>query len=124
MKKFNAEMKVVRFGAEDMIVTSGKFLTLSNIGNDDPFDNLMELGGVPYSRNDYDERSIRGPLSDYFEDQSLRTMNTTSGIKFYINNGSESENIRVVFGGSGDDKVSPSYNGTYTYDGKGGFVKQ
>ena len=48
MKKFNAEMKVVRFGAEDIIVTSGKFLTWGNLGNDDPLDNSLEFGGETY----------------------------------------------------------------------------
>ncbi|MBR4358007.1 MAG: hypothetical protein IKQ00_08775 [Butyrivibrio sp.] len=117
MKKFNAEMKVVRFGAEDVIVTSGKSLTLSNVGDDKPSNNSMEFGGVTYSRQNCSSVTIRNHLSDYF-DSSLKDK-TPSQIMFYINS-NESKSLSNVWI---DNNVNNSYNGKYTY-ADGSFYKQ
>jgi len=117
MKKFNAEMKVVRFGAEDMIVTSGKFLTLSGVGDGIENNNSMEFGGETYSRQTCNIKTIHKNLSDYFDSSLSKNYND---VKFYIN-GSESETLTRVWGG---DYANGSYNGTYTYDANRGFVKK
>ena len=54
MKKFSAEMKVVRFGAEDMIVTSGKVVTLSYFTDADKSNNTFTFGGKSYVLSDND----------------------------------------------------------------------
>ena len=119
MKKFNAEMKVVRFGAEDIIVTSGKSLTLSGVGDRNKNNNSMEFGGILYSRQTYDTGAIRKNLSDYF-DSSLKDKYPDE-IMFYINS-NESNNLLFVWGDIAG--VSDSYNGKYSYTGDGKFVKQ
>lgn len=51
MKKFNPEMKVVRFGNEDVIATSGSF-TLTNFGDKSPKNGIINFNNNTYSNID------------------------------------------------------------------------
>lgn len=123
MKRFNPEMKVVRFGNEDVIATSSvvKTITLSGMGSGGSNDNTLSFGGYTYvyGKDSAKKATIAQSLSDYFEDSAL---NTTSFSYINFNNGTADKNLNVLWGGS--DSATDGYNYTYVYDGNRHFTKQ
>lgn len=121
MKKFNPEMKVVRFGNEDVIVTSGvKTITLTGMGSGGNSDNTLSFGSYNYVYgNDKGNTStIAQSLSDYFGDSDLNT--NFSDINFF--NGDADKSLNTLW--TGDDSDTAGYDHTYVYDGSKHFSKQ
>jgi len=118
MKKFSAEMKVVRFGAEDMIVTSGvKTLTWSGLEDKTGNNNYITFNGNSYlvqNSASKEFKTMKSDLAAYFEDSALATK-SNSDIKF----GSYSLNSFI---GSTSERTGA--DGTYVYDGNFIFTKK
>lgn len=111
MKKFSAEMKVVRFGAEDMIVTSGKVVTLSKFNDGNTTNNTFSFGGNSYTFQDNASfYAFRSALASYVEDGGLENK-TSEDIKF------GGRSVGVIF-----NKDISDADGDYTYDGLGTFT--
>lgn len=118
MKKFAPEMKVVRFGTEDVIATSGvapapvKTITISGYGNSSASDNLFVFGPYSHQMNTSSKfNAFRNDLSAYFDadlaNKSAKEImfDGTDMNAFYTNNVPRYEYM----------------NGTYIYDGEGTF---
>ena len=124
MKKFAPEMKVVRFGAEDVIATSGKTITLSNFSDGNRSNNTFTFGGKSYDLSGvahymYSNRvqdDIFPNMATYFEDNNFNKAKVTDVYfddvalnTFYLDN----NGVQYA-----------SMNGTYTYAGNLKFTKQ
>ena len=107
-REFKAEMQVVRFGAEDVIATSG-VVTLSKFNDGDKTNNTFSFGGNNYAFSDVDGfRNFKNALASYVGDKDM--------------GGTDSEHI--IFGGKSVgviyNKDVPGFDGEYTYDGNDG----
>ena len=113
-KEFNAEMKVVRFGAEDMIVTSGvKTITLSQFEDENKYNNIFKLGdNTTYTSPGPSElNGMYAKMTEYFGYE------ISSSTKFF----SEYRNKNIL--GLRNITGAEDFNGTYIYDGVQ-FVKK
>ena len=119
--KFSPEMRVVKFGSDDVIATSGatRSITLSNFGDGTASNGTINYNGVDYTSS-----------SDF-----LNAYGATKNAG--INNGTAEMSVNKLFEheNSGTGVRSQRWNGTYTYDAnatwnngttdlKGVFTKQ
>ena len=115
MKK--PEIKVVRFGAEDVIATSAapKLLTWSDLGA--PYgDSKVSFGGKEYGSNNTPS-SIVTALKDYYTnypDWSGDISISSTNVYFSIDKGKSYRTLKILWG----DGDLGDYNGSYTYQGK------
>ena len=105
-REFKAEMQVVRFGAEDVIATSGKVVTLSKFNDGDTTNNTFSFGGNSYAFVDNDGfKSFRGALASYVGDEE---MNRTDSEHILFGG----KSVGVIF-----NKDVSGFDGEYTYAG-------
>ena len=118
-KKFETDMTVVRFGAEDVIATSGaKTVALSGMGNQSGSDNQLTFVNYSftYGTPGVSSGTVRNALADYFEDPGMAKQ-TVSNIKF--ENGSSTSNLNILWGGQSN---TDEFNGTFVYNGAGTYT--
>ena len=110
MKKFNPEMKVVRFGNEDVIVTSGvatKTMAWSQFGDGTANNGIVNYNGVNYTID---------------SDTAITNLFTAMGVSKYTGiqqrNGVVNSSINTVLGNElkNNGVSSPGWNTTYLYD--------
>lgn len=100
--KFSPEMRVVKFGSNDVIATSfaTRSITLSNFGDGQASNGTINYNGVDYSSS-----------SDFLNAYGA---SKNAG----INNGNSEMSVNNLFKheNSGTGVDSKRWNGTYTYD--------
>lgn len=118
---FSAEMKVVRFGSEDVIATSGvvaKTITLAGMGDTSAYNNTFTFNGVTYTGASGNwSVGFKSDLADYFGDANLASASDGS---IYFNNGSVEKNLNTIK--TGQANTTNGFNGTYVYDGNLKFI--
>lgn len=120
--KFNAEMKVVRFGSEDVIATSGvvlKTVTLSGLGDNSANNNKLDFGNYSYTYGQAGVTSstVRNALGEYVGDPTAFSKTTASNVIF--DNGSSTIGLNLIWGGQSN---TAGFNGTYVYSSGTTFV--
>ena len=109
-KEFKAEMTVVRFGAEDVIATSGRSVGLTNFNDGISDNNTFNIGGTGYTFSDNaGYNSFRRALSSYFGDDGLKSQ--TSGDIYFGDN-----SVTNIYKGD-----HAGIDGDYTYNGVGTY---
>lgn len=113
-KEFSADMKVVRFGAEDVIVTSGAadMVFDSTMGDSVKGNGTVTFNGRSYLMDRYDNAfGLLNAIRDYYGITSKK-VNQTKII------GDNSGILRVVLVDEceSDYGLGPGYVGSYTYD--------
>ena len=116
-REFKADMQVVRFGAEDVIATSGKTLTMSQFG-----DGVAKNGIVGFDGKSYTIDSANAI------DAFMNAFGSFYAPSTHINAGSERTNqsLESVLNLEVTRETgvkNSAYNGTYVYDGSE-FKKQ
>lgn len=112
-REFKPEMTVVRFGAEDVIATSGERVGLTNFYDGINDNNTFSFNGKDYTISNNDTfYTFRKDLGDYVGDTSLKT---AYGNKIYFG----SDTVNDIYKGD-----HSGVDGTYTYIGGGKFRKQ
>ena len=123
MKKFSADMKVVRFGAEDVIVTSGvaDMVFHSTMGDNTPGGNVTFDGGL-YPINYDDDVSMYNLLKAIGEKYKIGTNYTKTAI---VSN-SGRDNLRNLLYDEINEGLGPGWVGSYMYDKDNNtfFIKQ
>ena len=99
--KFNAEMKVVRFGNEDVIATSVRF-TAGNFGNSIAGDGYAIFNGTTYTF------SSKAAVADFVNALGV----TNPGISA---NGT-TQSLTKTFGVEAESGAGKKWNGSYLYD--------
>lgn len=107
--KFSPEMRVVKFGSDDVIATSGatRSITLTNFGDGTASNGTINYNGVNYVTGD---DSAQDFLNAYGASKNAG-----------INSGSATMSVNKLFEheNSGTGVDSQRWNGTYTYDPDG-----
>lgn len=120
MAKFNAEIEVVLFGAEDVIATSGiqKTISLYNLGDDDRSNNRFVFGSYDMQSKEDDYSIIKSALAEYFDSKIYNVSPGT--VRF--DNGTRQQDLISLH----QEKNNGDFDGTYIYNGAGTyrFTKQ
>ena len=117
MKK--PEIEVVRFGAEDVIATSG--VEWSGVGGT-KWDSSVSIGGNTYGQTQGEGYNTSGAamtaLKDYYKNHPdwMSGSPSASNVKFSI--GTSSKTLSNLWDDDPGWGVSDDYNGFYTYQGK------
>ena len=112
MKKFNPEMKVVRFGNEDVIVTSGlvhgSTMTFQNFANGNITDNVI----------DFDYRTSFSFGVNTKTDDVISAIGADGGTQIYSQESGNYDSLTNVIGTliDNNDQISGTWNYTFTYD--------
>ena len=118
-REFKPEMTVVRFGAEDVIATSGtRTMSVSGFADSTAKNGTFSFGSYTYVNDGTQTRgTLYNEMGNYF---GANVTGTTS-----LNRpGLSSSNIATVLN-SDDNGSSKSYNGTYYWDSSlNGFMRQ
>lgn len=106
MKKFNPEMKVVRFGNEDVIATSGfvtKSFTTSNFGNGIAGDGQAIFNGTTYTFSSTDA------VTSFINAMDVKN----AGID---DNDGTRQSLRNTLNSEANKGAGQKWNGTFEYD--------
>ena len=108
MKRFNPDMEVVRFGAEDIIVTSG--------AADMVFDSLMGDGIKANGTVTFDGVSYTLTDNDVLNDLCLAIENKYGRDTYYVYIGNDSDTLPDVFDCEISTGLETGWAGSYKYD--------
>ncbi|MDO4983999.1 MAG: hypothetical protein Q4E35_10690 [Eubacteriales bacterium] len=115
MKMQKAEMKFIHFEAEDVITTSGGYVTFAGFGDSDKSNNTISFSGEPY--NFFSTTKFVEKLNKVFKtDKFAATMDVVPNVKI--------SNIAGTFSDSSfDSSKYKELNGTWKWINEQ-FVKQ
>ena len=119
MKKFHPEMKVVRFGAEDMIVTSGAadMVFHSTMGDNTPANGEVTFDGSSYPINNY------GDVYKLLVEIGTKYNTDVNDTKIDCNDATVG--LFGLLTDEVDNGIGARWNGFYTYDSTSNkFTKQ
>lgn len=118
-REFKPEMTVVRFGAEDVIATSGGPMSLTGFQNNEIADNYFSFGSVTnWKVTGQNLPDFKKEMSSYYGDPGLASTDTHANQIYF----GDTYTLYDIYNGVN----MPEVNGSYTYNGTGTykFTKQ
>ena len=108
MRKFNPEMKVVRFGNEDVIATSGApdRFTLTNFGDKTNANGVINFNNKTYTNDDSGASEFLSDISGYY-----------SKVRIARDTNNDYSIITILDRERTNDTFKSPWDGTFIYDG-------